>query len=289
MLVINDALSDSRFLNNDLVINDPKIRFYAGAPLITTGKKVLGNLCIIDKKPREITEDQKRALQIIAKKVMDKIESLKLVTQLTKSSDFNSNRLIKLTENLPIGIFEMIVTKSGKMNFTFLSKGIKKLHPNSNLEDWLENASIGFSLMHQEDIEGLKKAILDSIATSKELYHEYRVKTNHGYDWHAMSGYPTSTINGKTKLHGSFTDVSHHFQYASAIEQISFDISHVLRRPITSMLGVVNLIDTEKDLSSEKLKEYSGFMKSIANEMEAFTRHLNQIYAEKKNMIIVKK
>ena len=71
-----------------MVLDDPNIRFYAGAPLVSKNNHVLGTLCIIDRKPREITEDQKRALQILAKKAMDRIEARKVIKNLTRSLDF---------------------------------------------------------------------------------------------------------------------------------------------------------------------------------------------------------
>src|SRR5262245_13290901 len=56
--VVNDATQDGRFAGNPLVTAEPKIRFYAGAPLVTSNGEVLGTICVMDAKPRGITQDQ---------------------------------------------------------------------------------------------------------------------------------------------------------------------------------------------------------------------------------------
>jgi len=68
MLVVSDALHDERFHDNPLVTGEPRIRFYAGAPLITNGQAT-GTLCVMDHKPRELTPFQRQTMVSLSRQV----------------------------------------------------------------------------------------------------------------------------------------------------------------------------------------------------------------------------
>ncbi|MGR3496076.1 putative bifunctional diguanylate cyclase/phosphodiesterase [Citreimonas sp.] len=56
-LVVPDALKDPRFRDNPLVTGDPKIRAYAGSVLEPFEGMRVGTLCVIDRQPREFSND----------------------------------------------------------------------------------------------------------------------------------------------------------------------------------------------------------------------------------------
>ena len=67
VMVVPDATKDDRFKDNPLVTGGPKIRFYAGAALISPEGARLGSFCVIDSKPRpDLTLKQKEMLESFA-------------------------------------------------------------------------------------------------------------------------------------------------------------------------------------------------------------------------------
>jgi PAS domain S-box-containing protein len=73
-MIVEDACTDPRFADNPLVSGEPKIRFYAGAPLITSDGHAVGSICVIDYVPRQLSYEQQKALQTLAHQVVAQLQ-----------------------------------------------------------------------------------------------------------------------------------------------------------------------------------------------------------------------
>jgi two-component system, cell cycle sensor histidine kinase and response regulator CckA len=74
VLVVPDTLTDSRFEDHPLVLEGPKVRFYAGAPLRTVDGHAVGALAVADTVPREPSPEQLDALRVLSRQAMAQLE-----------------------------------------------------------------------------------------------------------------------------------------------------------------------------------------------------------------------
>jgi diguanylate cyclase (GGDEF)-like protein len=79
---VNDAATDARFSDSPLVTGDPNIRFYAGAPLVSSDGQAVGALCVMDTTPHQLTDQQRRALEALSRQVVALMELRTAVAEL---------------------------------------------------------------------------------------------------------------------------------------------------------------------------------------------------------------
>jgi len=103
LMTINDARLDERFSNNELVVGEPFIRFYAGRPIRAPNNQMLGTLCIIDSKPHDFSKADKSALNDLANWVESEFKNMTLTNSLketTRSLEQTRQELFKQNQNL---------------------------------------------------------------------------------------------------------------------------------------------------------------------------------------------
>lgn len=137
-MVIHDATIDPRFANNPLVTGAPYIRFYAGAPLITSDGYAIGSLCAIDTQPRELSDQQLEALVALSRLVINQMElqrSLKQITQETNQRqqaevalEQQEQKFAQLIGKVPGMLFQFRLTADGQASFPYVSDRSREIY-----------------------------------------------------------------------------------------------------------------------------------------------------------------
>ncbi|MBD1394242.1 PAS domain S-box protein [Mucilaginibacter glaciei] len=166
LMEVHDASMDDRFRDNILVTGKPDIRFYAGYPLIDPRGYALGTLCVIDRKPKTLTAQQKRALALLGEEVIALI-----VERRQKQELKNFEKLFDLSNDL--------VFIGGADGF------FKKINPAFETvlgwsREYLLNTST-FELIHPEDIANTEKESGKLAKGQPTVNFHQRMKTAWGY------------------------------------------------------------------------------------------------------------
>ena len=80
VMIVHDTHEDPRFADNPMVLGDPYLRFYAGAPITDRDGYRLGSVCVADRVPRDLNDGQKSALAALGRQAMAQME-LRLALQ----------------------------------------------------------------------------------------------------------------------------------------------------------------------------------------------------------------
>jgi PAS domain S-box-containing protein len=86
VMVVPDASADDRFADNPLVVGAAGMRFYAGAPLVTSEGQAIGTICVMDRKPRQLDSEQLEALRALARQVVAQMELRRRMRQESEAS-----------------------------------------------------------------------------------------------------------------------------------------------------------------------------------------------------------
>jgi len=134
VFIVADASKDERFHDNPLVTDDPKIRFYAGMPLITHDGQALGTLCVIDGEPKELSSGQISSLEALARQVVGQLE-LRLKTMQLDQLNIGKDKLFSMLShdlkgpfNSILGLSKVLVNKIEGMSKETICKSAESIH-----------------------------------------------------------------------------------------------------------------------------------------------------------------
>ncbi|MEO7212674.1 PAS domain-containing protein [Mucilaginibacter sp.] len=193
-----------------------------------------------------------------------------------------SEQLIKkITSQVPGDTYMFEIEESGQTNIIFCNRGTDRLNHSHNPENPATDPTKIREIVHDDDKAKFDEAMRAAWLTGAIISFQYRVVINSHVSWRWMQAVSEKSTNGKILWYGAISDITPLVDYIVSIEQIIFDIAHVIRRPIASMMGITALI-SDNEFSEEEIKELSEKLHLISDEMNKFILELNRVYHEKR-------
>jgi len=284
MLIVEDATQDERFHDNPLVTGNPNAKFYAGMPLKTSNGMNIGTLCLLDTKPRQLTEEQKTALRLLARQVIKELELRKANQEYVKTiSKLESTETLLLqAENLAcLGSWEY-----NKSTDEFIcTKNVAKL---LNFDSEVEISgfcTIADSLSEEDKII-LKDKWQGVIEESKNFEHvallpgedqkwlSFRSKAHF---FEEMPDKVIGYIQDVTDLHihedKLITEKAKAEEATAAKSEFLAIMSHEIRTPLNAIIGLNYLLLQEHDIK----EEYKETMRAIRFSSQNLLSLINDI------------
>ena len=131
VFIVQDARIDERFHDNPLVTSDPNLTFYVGVPLISDNGLPLGTLCVMDHKPKLLSQSQIKSLTALSRQVMNILNLRKTKLTLEKASVNLENKNLELERFAFIAAHDL---KSPLNGITMLSQMLSD-NNSSQLDD----------------------------------------------------------------------------------------------------------------------------------------------------------
>lgn len=246
VLVVADATKDSRFFDNALVTGAPHIRFYAGAPLVTSEGMALGTLCVIDYQPRILSAEQIGSLKALARQV---VQLLRLRSE-RDEREITTAKLSQLFEMAPIGILQVndnaeLVDSNPEFN-RMLGYSVHELKGISFLK-----------LTPEMDWEKSRHAIAELKTTGRfgPMEKHYRHKNGELIPVEVSGSIINIGQSGAQSWWTLVKDIREQKHMERMKSEFISTVSHELRTPLTSITGALGLISSNVlGMLPEKIK-----------------------------------
>ncbi len=205
MIVIPDATKDVRFATNPYVLGAPNVRFYAGYPLRTQEGYSIGSICVVDVKPKELTEEQKNALEILGNQAVSQLE-LRRVLRDQKAAlqalQVSEERFREFSEHVE-DLFWIVV--GGKLQF--VSAAFETIWGRSVVE-FQKHPEIYFAAIHPEDQARVRLAFgRQDPAGFDEIYRV--IRPNGSIRWVRDRAFPHLNEKGEVmRISGIASDIT---------------------------------------------------------------------------------
>jgi PAS domain S-box-containing protein len=242
VMEVPDARLDPRFTDNALVTGPPYVRFYAGAPLVSSEGVPLGALCVLGTEPREgLTRYQRDGLTILAKAAMGRLDDRRIARE-QAITEARARRTLEASDLK----FRTLADTMPQMVWSTLPDGF---HDYYNAR-WYEftGAPPGTTdgdgwndVFHPDDQDRAWTIWRHSLDTGEPYNIEYRLRYFDGtYRWVLGRALPVRADDGTiTRWFGTCTDIHEQKLAYEEREIISQELSHRIKNIFAVIAGLI--------------------------------------------------
>ncbi|MXO75676.1 PAS domain-containing protein [Altererythrobacter aerius] len=234
---VADAAADPRFADNPLVIGDPHIRFYAGAPLISREGAPLGALCVIDTVPRPagLTPLQRDGLQLLARAAMRRLHAIRQQRAALSQANSSARAMREVADMLPA----IIWTADAEGHFDYFNRRwseVTGVAGPRTAEEWRP-------LIHPDDAEATFAAWCASFGEGRRFESSYRLRHADGtWRWTLARGIPQRDVmKNLTRWYGTLTDIDDGQRLSESRDLLARELSHRIKNIFAVIASLISL------------------------------------------------
>lgn len=258
VFTVEDASLDDRFCDNPLVTEEPNIRFYAGFPVSTDGVNKLGTLCVIDRKPRVLTDRQQHQLRLLGTAVEGllrtfeseriTIEAARNITQKAKQAERTATLLDRIAEVSGVGGWELSLERQE----LFWTDQTKRIHEVPI--DYRPNYASARAFYEPDSADMVTAIVDDAVENQTDWDVEARLITATGRKiWVHTVGTPLVEDNKVVGLIGTCRDITDRKKFELQLqnsEGLAKKKSIELRTILDRMDQAVSVFDSDAKLTT---------------------------------------
>jgi PAS domain S-box-containing protein len=191
----------------------------------------------------------------------------------------------KITEQVPGNTYQFKLDDNGNIDFLFAGKGIGADNLGFSSEEMQNNPDNILRLIHPDDMHRFKEALAVAYKNAADINIQYRIVVSDIESWRWLRATVEKNESGDTIWYGYTQDITDIISYITVLEQILFDISHVMRQPVATMLGLTDYLIVHDDIDEKLLKDSAKHINTVASQIDGYIKNLNNSYLQKRQAI----
>lgn len=250
---VEDALLDDTIRDNSLIKSELGLRFYASIPLKVKNGHNIGTLCVLDKKSRRLSIAQQEMLEHLASLVVEQLELMFSARQALNSE-------LRMT-NMLKAIYESTEEACTFIDTDFVIRYNNQVAKNISKQFFGKELQIGDNPLefvlpeYKEEFKNYYSSVLNGGNIEAE-------KTD-GKKWWRLAIFPVfDSENVLVGIAHNVQDITAKkanilkiFKQKEVLRQIAWQQSHEVREPVANILGLVNLLKTDKALNAKEKEQ----------------------------------